>query len=267
MTVYCYPVRGKQKSVDICTAFADGCGGEVVLDGRIRDGASMFYGVDHSNATIWRFAKGNGEDFYYADNSYFDSVRNVEYRITKNALQHDGHGSTSGERLYTLRVKISEWRRNGNHILLCPQSEQFMHDIAGYHGNWLANMKEALAGLTVRPLRVRAWNRDKAALSLTLGDDLRDAWALVTYSSAAAVSALIDGVPVISHVGACASMGHGLSSIEQPWMPRDRERFLGVLADNQFTIGELSDGTAWHAISSEVYPDGSARTGVPVIDH
>lgn len=239
--VNAYPVAGKTKSLDICRAFVDG----------VKDHATdcaVFYGVDQSNSQHWDRVKTLGIDWYYIDNSYFDATRGTHFRVTRNGLQHSGLGHTTGVRFRQLRQKIMPWRVHGNHILVCPQSDQFMREIAHFPGNWLQDVQAALATLTVRPLRVRNWDRDKAALSATLRDDLRGAWALVTYSSAAAVSALIEGVPPISKAGACAYMGNNLSTIEKPRMREDRERFLGVLADNQFTLQELREGKAWRTL-------------------
>ena len=235
--VNAYPVLGKQKSVDLCRAFVEGA----LLHDQSANFA-VFYGVDDSNMKEWQWTLAGERDWYYIDNSYFDETRGTHFRITKNAVQHSGVGVSTGDRI---PAKIRPWRKDGNHIVVCPQSDDFMKRIALYNGDWLRDTEMALRKLTVRPLRVRPWDRNKAALSKTLVDDLRGAWALVTYSSAAAITAICEGVPTISKAGAAACMGSDLATIENPKIHNDRQRFLGVLADNQFTIEEMRRGFAW----------------------
>jgi hypothetical protein len=40
-----------------------------------------------------------------------------------------------------------------------------------------------------------------------------------------------------------------LSEIEAPRRPEDRERWAGVLADNQWSVPEIRNGTAWKALN------------------
>jgi len=242
--VTAWPVAGKRKSADICAAFIRGAEKSSAK-------SSVFYGVDDSNMDAWLRVKAQREDYFYVDNSYFDVTRSTHFRVTKNSLQHSGLGYSTGDRFRRTRLKIQPWRTVGNHIVVCPQSDQFMRDLANYEGDWLINTQIALAAITVRPLRIRTWDRDKLALSKTLLDDLRGAWALVTYSSAAAIAALIEGIPTISKTGAAAYMGNDLSAVERPMMRDDRERFFGVLADHQFTLDEMAEGRAWRVINGQ----------------
>lgn len=281
--VTAYPVAGKQKSRDICTSFIRGCGGQLAT--AYRPGPAFFYGVDESNVEIWNRVREAGDDFYYCDNSYFDAKRQGSFRVTRNRLQHSGFGSTNGRRFAALGIEIKPWRRdtwpwqNGQghhafndhqhcficgvletdpdevcrgvpgHIVVCPQSDHFMRTIARRDGDWLAEVTAKLAECG-RPVRVRAWSPNKAKLSSTLEQDLAGAHALITWSSAAAVTALLAGVPVIVHAEDCAAR----SMAGDPWrfeklaMPGDRLRWAGVLADNEWSLAEFENGTAWRML-------------------
>lgn len=244
MTVFCYPQPWKNKALRICRAFADGCGGTVVKDGRLRDGPAMFYGIAPGMERLWRAAQ-DGRDFYFADNAYFDAARQTYFRVTKNRLQHSGLGTSTGERFATLRIPIEPWRGDGKHIVLCPQSDHFMQAIAGYGGNWTADTTAMLRKVTDRPIRVRLWARDKAVQADSLQVDLCDAHALVTWSSSAAISAILAGVPAVCAGQSAASpVAATIPEIGNPPRPL-REEWAGVLADNQFTVSELANGTAW----------------------
>lgn len=251
--VICYPQNGKKKSLDICSAFAQGCGGAVVADGQYRAGMpSMFYGIDVANEEVWKHASnGSGQDYYYADNAFFDQFRGTYFRVGKNRLQHDGFGVSDGSRFKKLGLKLHPWRVTGQHILLCPQSDHFMRVAVGYPGaamGWLRDTMSELRKYTNRELRVRLWDRDKRKLAAELPDALRGAWALVTYSSGSAISAILSGVPAISTADCIARRMCGdLSTIENPLMP-ERQDWANIVADQQWTLDEFRDGTAWRML-------------------
>lgn len=243
-----YPVPGKKKSADLCQAFIDGAGDE----GRASD-AAVFYGVTDANYSDWLRVKAEGREFYYIDNSYFDGCRGTHFRVTRNRLQHDGRGGSNGVRLTAMGVTVKPWKQ-GKHIVVCPQSDLFMRLMAGYPGNWTTYACNAISQVTKRHIIVRGWQSDKVALSGSLVDDLSDAWALVTWSSAAAVMALLEGVPVFVGTPDCAAFdfaGWGLRHIESPRRPHGRETWAAVLADNQWTIEELANGTAWRMLCAQ----------------
>lgn len=251
MVTYCYPQDGKQKSYDICSAFAVGCGGRVVNDGKYRGGPAMFYGIDTANEQVWRDVRASGADWYYADNAFFDQCRGTYFRVGRNQLQHSGFGKSDGSRFRSLGIKLEPWRTDGGHILVCPQSDHFMRVVAGYP-DWLPRTLEQLARLTKRTIRVRNWNRDKKKLAQELPDALRGAWALVTYSSGAAISAIIAGVPAISTAECIARRMCGTLSetLEDPHMP-ERQKWANVVADNQWTLEEMRSGETWRVLQEQ----------------
>lgn len=250
--VTAYPVAKKAKSYEICEAFIKGCGGAIATaPAKLASGAAFFYGIDESNLGVWREVRSNPtREWYYCDNSYFDSTRQAHFRVTRNRLQHDGYGDSTGERFRQLDIPVLPWTEVGpdGHIVVCPQSDHFMKYVVGFNGNWLDETVSALRTLTDRPIRVREWNRDKSALSATLGQDLKGAFALVTYSSAAAITAVLNGVPIVcsAHCAAMPMSGNLFKLFQLPRKPR--EVWAGVLADNQWTLDEFRDGTTWRML-------------------
>lgn len=251
MTVTAFPVIGKKKSLDICLAFVHGCGGKIGTT--FRGGQTFFYGVDESNADAFDDAKASGEPWYYCDNSYFDSSRQQYFRITTNRLQHSGNGVSDGKRFAELGIEIAPWRSAGEHIVLCPQSDSFMRNLAGYPGDWTEDSMRALGEATRRPVIVRGWTPNKGVASSTLAADLEGAHALMTWSSAAAITAILAGVPAIVGSRDCAAwvMTEGASGIENLVTPPDRLRWASVLADNQFTLDEMRNGFAWKQLLAQ----------------
>ena len=226
-----HPIPGKGKSSMLCAAF---------IDGAPRSAAGhVFYGTLGEPLRIYRQALLKGEPCWLIDNSYFDSVRGQQFRVTLNTLQVMGarNRESDGKRFDALGLAIKDWNPTpGGPLVVCHQSEAFMRDIA-CDPFWVHRKIADTLGTV--PLRQRPWLRDKMVQQSTLVEDLRGAAGLLTHSSAAAVSALLEGVPAITHYSS-AVFGCGAS---------ERLHFMNVLADRQFTLNELKDGTAWRLLN------------------
>jgi hypothetical protein len=226
-----FPVAGKQKAIDICRAFTDGAPKNAT--------GSVFYGVNKSNINEW--ARYPRHPQFYIDNSYFDAARGQQYRVTKGRIQCEPAGRAStGERFARLGITLKPWRPNiDGHYLVVEQSPSFMTTVAR-DPKWLERTVKRLTDEGVN-VRVRPWDRDKAKMQATLVADLEGASTLVTHSSAAAVTAVIEGIPVI--VSDMSALAHMRWSTD----PEHDQRlgYLNVLADNQWTLDEIRAGKAW----------------------
>jgi hypothetical protein len=236
MALTLHPVPGKAKSDAICKAFAAGAP---------RDAQGhVFYGVTDTNRAAWDAVsrQRSGQTYYLIDNSYFDKVRGAQFRVTKNRTQHSGLGASDCKRFDALSIEIQPWREGpGHRILAVEQSPLFMHLIAK-DPLWLARQIDAVFDMvTWTSIRARPWGRNKPKLGATLQDDLRDADAVITHTSAAAVEAVLAGLEVFTSA-------HSAAFVVQHRLIPDRRQWAGVLADAQFTIEEMKDGTAWHML-------------------
>lgn len=250
-SVYCYPQPGKQKSLDVLQAFANGSGGGVRAGGPpvLEPGAAAFYGVVGIEHLV-RLCIAEGRTWFYGDNSFFDASRGRYYRFSKNTIQLAMPAAPDHQRLNALGVAVKPWRKDGRHIVVVEQSEHFLKLVGAEH--WLAKVMAMLKPLTDRPIRARRWSRDKAGAARSLQIDLQDAWALVTHMSAAANEALLAGVPVFTS-GKCAAtlMASGeLDKIETPRYPDGREDWAAGLAGMQWTLEELRGGAAWRRLNA-----------------
>lgn len=229
-------------------AFAKGCGGAITDEQELFDGPVALFG----SPAMWpllRQAQTSRRDWYFGDHGYFGNIKNLRkkyFRITKNAYQHDGRGEATPERFLLMQREVQPWRRSGSHILVCPNSATYF----GLHGlnvdEWLIQVRHTLAQHTDREIRLR-WKVSADPIAV----DLEDCWAVVVFSSSAAVDALIAGVPVftLAPFACTARMGQtDLSQIECPIYPDDREPFLWNLADQQWTLRELHSGMAWRTL-------------------
>lgn len=255
--VTCYVQRGKAKSETICGAFAAGvraAGGKAHISDSVSElgpGAAAFYGVRPSQKGLLDRAGEEGRDWYYIDNAYFDACREKYFRITRNRLQHSGAGPSSGERFAALGIQAQPWRRTGEHVLLCPQSDEFLELFCPEGKRWAEITAGKLRQFTKRELRVRPWQPDKLAWYRTLPDDLEGCHALVTFSSASAITAMLSGIPAFVTGWDCISWkiaNLNLASIERPGYCGELGPWLNAVADNQFSIPEITSGHAWRLL-------------------
>lgn len=191
----------------------------------LEPGPAAFYGVRPAWRHLWEQAKREGREWWYLDNAYFDVSRETSFRVARNAIQHTGLGESDGKRFAALGIKIKPMRE-GREVVIAAQSEEFMACVAG-DPDWLERMKRRFPDAIVRGKRE----------TRRLLDDLKHAGLLVTWSSAAAVTALLEGVRVACAPECCATYAN------------DRQKWAAVLADNQWTIEEMRDGTAWRTVS------------------
>lgn len=232
--ITCYAEPSKPKSVRLIEAFATGCGGRIasVWSPRLEAGAAVFYGVRTGWRHLWAQAKEEGRDWYYIDNAYFDSTREVQFRITKNAIQHTGLGESDGKRFAALGVRVKPIRARGARVVVAAQSHEFMEIVAG-DPDWLERVSRSVREQYGNENVIVRTKQEKRPLL----EDLQVAQLLVTWSSAAAVTALLEGVRVACAPACCATN------------VIDREKWASVLADNQWTEDEIRGGMAWRALN------------------
>lgn len=238
MLISC-PVPGKDKSARICRAF---------IDGAPRDAEGyVFFGVNEANAEQWRIARASGLPWFYIDNSFFDVTRGQRFRVARNRVQIAARELTSdGRRFDALGLEIKPWRpRADGWWLVIEQSASFMRTVA-QRPMWWHDTISGLKRAGGHSIKVRPWSPDKPALMASLADDLSLAWAVVTHTSAAAVQAVLAGVPAyVDDMHALAGM---VCANGPEWYYDERRRFLSVLADHEFTLDEIRSGAAWHRL-------------------
>lgn len=248
------PQPGKHQSYRVLEAFVAGCGGRMDPNSRALPpqlGSVAFYGI-RGIEHLLSAAQADGRDWYYGDNAYFDCARGTHFRFAKNAFQQTDTSRIEPQftRMIKLGVRVQPWRAPGRHIVLVEQSAPYYTSV-GQSQSWAELAKAEIVKHTDRPIVHRAWDSNKTKLAATLHEDLRDAWAVVTYSSAAANEALLYGVPVfVSEKSAASPLSSGpLSQIENPQRPEGRGEWAARLAALQWTIDELRIGAAWRALN------------------
>ncbi len=236
----------------------------------------FFWGLGESNVQKIIELEKNKIDWYYVDVGYLTEqitrypipkihdVDKTYFRIVKGNI-HTLTGSKRGgaERLKDLdskgiNVTFDGWKQGeGDHILLCPSSETVTYKHNGTtQGEWIESITKEIEKYTKREIRVRLkprpknewWNRD-------IRDDLDDCHCLVTNMSLSAIDAVMNGVPVVTDGRNVAwpVSTRFIQFINDPLRPTDNNvnEWLKLLANNQFTIKEMADGTAYKVMSKQ----------------
>lgn len=229
------------------TAFEQGlqaCGHEIVG----KDGDALLiwnrYGAFDELA---REYEKSGRPVIVAENGYIG--RDVEgrqlYALARSG--HNGSGQWSdvpgrASLLSSWGVTVKPWRTTGRHILVCGQrgiGSPAMASPVCWHGN----IAKELQRRTSLPIVVRPHPEELGAgPQPPLDEQLRDAWAVVVWSSAAGVRALVEGVPVFycaPHWVMADSACRDLSHIDHP--PHMVRNFAPV-ASQQWTVDEITTG-------------------------
>lgn len=205
-------------------------------------GEHICYGVLRGADAVLKASERLGLPWYHIDNGYFRPGHfHGYYRISKGNTQ--AHFSPmqamTGERWRSLDLAIAPWQRNPfGHVLICPPTPA-MGEFFGIDVDvWLRHVQETLSAHSVRPVLVR----HKHASS-PLEDDLRGAYAVVTFNSSVAWQALQQGIPAIADRQCVVhSWNHfNFADIEQDLTQCDRLALFQFLANNQFTLNEFAE--------------------------
>ena len=192
--------------------------------------------------------------FIFTDMPYFnrwmgDNRDTCHWRVIPNHVHALGiYGGFPDDRFKKLNVTVRDWRTTGDHILVCPSSpamERYYGDI-----NWLEGTLQLLKQYTDRPIRVRHKPRANGtsgprAAAIPFEEDCKNAWAVVTLASMAAVEAVCLGIPVFTAEHAPGSIfGNRIENIENPDLCDHalRNIWLNTLAYYQYTEAEIAAG-------------------------
>jgi len=236
---------------------------------------NFMWGLGENNIPKLNKIMANNEEWWYVDIGYMtgDIVRYPEpkivdtdktyFRIVKNNFHTVVYKNSDNTRYHELiekniDCKFKGWKENGNYILVCPSSETVSRVITGMSmDDWTNSTIENIRKYTDMEIRIRLkprpnnqfWNTD-------IKDDMKNCYATVTCMSLAAIDSIIEGIPNISYQNNSGyAMGaNAIKNIKSLNKPSDKEvnKWLSVLANNQFTLKEIKNGTA-HKVLKKNY--------------
>ena len=230
----CYAQPDKAKSRRVLEAFSAGGGGRMASTTarELEPGPCAFYGIRYSYLHLWQQCLREGREYFFLDNSYYDCRRERQFRVTRNRVQHTGMGESDGKRFAALGIQIKPMRDGGENVIVCPSTPEFM-DLVANDPAWRDRVTRNLRAQYGTERVIVRTKQDKHPLLA----DLTNARLLVTWGSAAAVTALLEGVRVVCAPECCATYAD------------DRLRWASVLADQQWTLPEMQNGTCWSVLN------------------
>jgi hypothetical protein len=251
ITAYLNPRKSNARRM--LEAFAAGFRADIVTSASgLEEGACAFYGVDEETRPLFDRCVAEGRDFFYIDNGYFRSkyTGGDFYRITRNAAQHTGLGPSDGRRWAELGLEIQPWRTEGRTVLVALQSPWWYERHGTTVQEWTRGVLSQLAEMRYNGSEeLEVVVRSKPTKAERPGPlDFRDVYCVVTHSSNVAVDGLLAGIPC-SVAGPCAARTMGGKFPDRVEVRRflpdpARLRWAEVLADNQWSLAEIADGTA-----------------------
>lgn len=160
------------------------------------------------------------------------------------------------DRWSKLGIDLKPWRTDGSHVLVIGQVPTDGSVAAVDIISWCEHQAIRLASITKRKIifrphpLARTVTRDIQAAERSeraLAEDLKDAWAVVTYNSTSGSMSVIEGIPVFaSDPGSMAwrVANQNLDLIETPIL-FDRAQWAYNLAYTQWNLQEIDSGMAW----------------------
>lgn len=189
--------------------------------------------------------RNGGAPVFYWDRGYFSrnagDPKAAMHRVVVNALQKNFISNHLTNRIPSPAMK--PWRGDGDKVLILDHSNT-AKEFLGLH-EWALNSAYRLSLITDRPIEIR-----KKGDAESLARSLQGAWAAVTYSSNAAVEAILEGIPtIVAGASACAPIcSTAIEDIENPKCAFIRDNWLRSLGWGQFTFDEMLSGMAFEIV-------------------
>ena len=207
-------------------------------------------------------------DFYYIDTGYVGnfpsegnrSGKKVWHRVVKNNLQHDKIKKVSADRWNNLikqdpRLSWTGWKNFNQKILLVLPNPKACR----YYGidcdQWINETTEQIKTYSNLPIEIRvkgSRSERNHGYSIYSAFD-SGVYATVSFNSIASLESVLYGIPSFVSVPCAASplASTDLSQLKNPYKPT-LETIVAQchnIAYGQFTVDEITDGTAWKIIT------------------
>ena len=224
------------------------------------------YGILAGSGEIYKRCEQEKRDFYFIDHGYFTNAHDTPHwlRITKNAHCQTKLTNTNPDRYEKyFKRDLKPWQKDGKKILVLPPTNA----IAGFFNatDWVDKTIKVLKENTDRPIEVREKPYNPAIATDYVGATVKvdkptnhqprinwnEYFACVTYNSNTMIESFTNGVPVFCEPHVCGATPIAETNFTKIEKPRyeDRIALFSNLAYNNWTMEEMSDGTAWRMLN------------------
>ena len=225
------------------------------------------YGILAGSGEIYKRCEQEKKDFYFMDHGYFTNAHDKPHwlRITKNAHCQTKLTNTNPDRYEKyFKRELKPWQKDGKKILVLPPTNA----VAGFFNatGWLDETVKVLKENTDRPIEVREKPYNPTIATDHVGATVKvdeptnhqpsiswnEYFACVTYNSNTMIESFTNGVPVFCDPHVCGATPIAETDFTKIEKPRyeDRIALFSNLAYNNWTMEEMSNGTAWKMIDS-----------------
>ncbi len=206
---------------------------------------------------------------FVAENGYLGEDRQQRqfYALAEHGHTGSGRWRVGGSQRWehlmaTQNVCFAARRTKGKHILICGQRSIGEVKMRSPYG-WEDDVQKEIRQTTDRPIKVRPHPGRHKDLG-PLDEDLRNAWAVVVWSSNCTTEALLQGFPVFYSAPHIVHQGGALplkgANLENPEFGNRLQSFINM-SWAQWSVGELEKGTPWQFLLPEDNPAGTIWAG------
>ena len=228
--------------------------------------AFIWWGFTRNTKEIYKKAKETGKDFYFLDHAYIYHMKHGMFkdklattpfvRMVKNEFVLTTIKDTNDTKLQKMKLEfiggneldIIDWKKNGNKIVIIPPSQWLGKVIDLDVTKMMNDSIEKIKQHTDKEIVIRYKKPNKSYNPKPLIEDLKDAYAVVSFQSSSAAKAVTLGIPSFlmkpGYSAAQPMSSTDLTKIETPIYPDNRYEWLCSLANNQFTKAEIISGKA-----------------------
>jgi hypothetical protein len=204
--------------------------------------------------------------------------RNETFKVGINGVNREAdfaNQNVDSDRWKKFNIELKPWTHAGQEIIICGQhhnSHQWRNNPKMY--KWFEQQITEIRKYSDRPIVVRPHPRNHVNIDTTkfknvnvippiknqntyddtnFNEILKNAWAVVNYSSNPAMQSVFNGVPVfVSEASLSYDVGNSsLADINNPKMP-DRQNWASSLAYTEWTTEEIKQGLPWARIKKRL---------------
>ncbi len=192
-------------------------------------------------------------------------IRGASWRLGVNGISPDQLlYSTEDNRQKKFNLTLKDWRKDGNHILVCCQNEKSkLWSKLPSNTIWVENLITEIRSITDMEIRVRPHPRSHFTLdtkkykkvSLQIPKfqkntydsydlSFENTWATINWNSSPGPLSIVNGIPAYTSIDSIAYPVSikSLASITNPELV-DRKEWLDRFSKSEFTLDELRSGS------------------------
>ena len=224
-------------------------------------GHDIIWGVHRNGIAAMKKKNYSFVDMPYYHRIKDNNIQKSYWRWSFNSVHDTRKLTVSCDRFESWNVDINPWKKDGDFILVCPSSQNVTKYLCNTsQKEWIDRTCNEIKKYTNRKIKIRHKPRKSMyvqgpeAETVSMKDELKNCYALVTLVSITAIDSLLEGVPVFSNSTQCPSAwctNLDISNINNIAY-NNREELFFNLAYKQFSIPEYQSGYAYKIIKEKL---------------